>query len=255
MTPPRSVVITGASGAIGGALALAYAAPGVTLHLQGRQQERLAALATQCREKGAEVRFSAFDITTDHALIAWVEAFCAQGAPDLLIANHGVNTDVGPQGAGESWEAVENLLAVNVRATFVLVHTLLPHMRRRRQGQIALMSSLAAFFGLPVTPAYSASKAAVKAYGEGLRGWLMAEGIAVNVIMPGYVDSAMCRAMPGPKPFLWLPERAAQAIRRGLSKNRPRITFPFPLDFGCWLLSVIRPADATRILRWLDYHA
>ena len=102
---------------------------------------------------------------------------------------------------GEPWEAVQELLEVNVMAAMATVDAVLPSFRTRGAGQIVLMSSLAAYFGLPVTPSYSASKAALKAYGEALRGWLASEGIHINVVMPGYVESQMCRDMPGPKTF------------------------------------------------------
>ena len=60
--------------------------------------------------------------------------------------------------------------------SFTTVEAVLPSFRARGQGQIALLSSLAAYFGLPVTPCYCASKAAIKAYGEALRGWLSSFG-------------------------------------------------------------------------------
>ncbi len=250
---PRVVLITGATGGIGGALAEAYAGPGCTLILQGRKAERLAELALACGAKGARVITKALDLRDFEALSAWVREVCASEAVELAIVNAGVNTSIGPERRGECWEDVRALVEVNVLAAMATVDAVLPSMRARGDGQIALMSSLAAYFGLSLTPSYSASKAALKAYGEGLRGWLAPEGIRVNVVMPGYVESRMCQEMPGPKPFLWTAERAARAIRRGLERDRARITFPFPLDVGTWLLSVLPPAVSQRILRALGY--
>ena len=59
--------------------------------------------------------------------------------------------------------------------------------------------------------------------------------------------------MPGPKPFLWPAEKAARTIKRGLARNQPRISFPFPLNLGTWFLSVLRPGISERILRLLNY--
>jgi len=250
---PSTILITGASGAIGSALARCYAAPGVSLILHGRDRARLETVAADCRERGSEVQLATFDLRDLDALRRWAAELGRLALPDLVIANAGMNIDIGPDGAGERWEDVEALLDVNLRSVMALVDALLPAMRARGGGQIVLMSSLAAWFGLPVTPSYSASKAAVKAWGEALRGWLAPEGIRVNVVMPGYVDSAMCRAMPGPKPLLWTPERAARVIRRGLEKDRARISFPFPLNFGTWWLAVLPANLSSRILGWLGY--
>ena len=195
----------------------------------------------------------ALDVRNREALSAWLREICQQEKVDLVIVNAGVNTNIGPDGAGERWEDVQALIEVNVLAAMATVDAVLPSMRARGEGQIALISSLAAYFGLPVTPSYSASKAAVKAYGEALRGWLGPEGIRVNVVMPGYVESRMCSDMPGPKPFLWPADKAARSIKRGLARNQPRISFPFPLNLGTWWLSVLRPAVSERILRLLNY--
>ncbi len=249
----RCVLITGATGGIGGALARGYAAPGVTLILHGRKADRLAELAAQCEQRGARVLTQTLDVRDRATLVEWLRAMSEAEAPDLVIVNAGVNTNIGADGRGEPWDEVEALIEVNVLAAMATVDAVLPAMRARGHGQIALISSLAAWFGLPVTPSYCASKAALKAYGEALRGWLAPEGIRVNVVMPGYVDSPMCRAMPGPKPFLWLPERAARTIRRRLARNSARITFPFPLDWGTWWLTVLPAAISTRIVGWIGY--
>jgi len=250
MTAKRSILITGATSAIGSALAREYAVSGVTLYLHGRNAERLQEVAAACQAQGAQVVTTRLDVRDFCALRAWLAAL---GPLDLVIVNAGMNTHIGPRGEPEPWEEVEALLDVNLKAAMVIVQAVLPAMRAQGRGQIALVSSLAGYFGLPITPTYSATKAGLKAYGEALRGWLAPEGIRVNVVMPGYVKSPMCDAMPGPKPFLWSPERAARVIRRGLARDKARISFPFPLNWGAWWLAVLPASLSLRIVRWLGF--
>lgn len=252
MNHSTKILITGATSAIGAALAEEYATLGCELLLQGRNSERLQAVAAQCRAKGASVETKLLDLTDRPALAAWLEEL-ESDCPDLLIANAGININTGHDGKGEVWTEVENLLELNIRSTLAVIHHLLPAMKQRGSGQLAILSSLAAWQGLPATPSYCASKAALKVYGEALRLGLADQGIRVSVVMPGYVDSAMCRAMPGPKPFLWKPEQAARVIRKGLARNQARISFPFPLNLGCWLLALIHPELSAGLLRRMGY--
>ena len=101
---------------------------------------------------------------------------------------------------------------------------------------------MAAFRGLPGSPAYAASKAAVKTYGEGLRGWLAEDGVRVSVICPGFFASRMTAANRYPMPLIMPAERAAAIVMRGLARDKARIAFPWPIYFLAWLLGALPPA-------------
>lgn len=251
----QTILITGATSAIGWELALAYANNESTLILHGRNEKKLLELAQECEKKGAKAIIQVLDLSNVAEVRAWIDELITKGCLDLVIINAGMNIHIGPNGEAEPWEDVNTLLDLNLKSSVAIAQGVLPQMRERRSGQIVFISSLAGYFGLPVTPTYSASKAGLKAYGESLRGWLQPEGIKVNVVMPGYVKSQMCDAMPGPKPFLWTPQRAAKVIKKGLDHDKARITFPFPLDFGTWLLAVMPASLSIRILHFLGYDA
>jgi short-subunit dehydrogenase len=246
-------LITGASGGIGGALARRYAQPGRSLILQGRDPARLESIVDACRALGAEVQSAVVDFSDRQETANWLEQLATQTAIDLLIVNAGITSNVRDNAEGETWDAVQQVIDVNLHAAMHTVNSLLPAMRRQGRGQIALISSLSAYHGLGLTPAYCASKAALKAYGEALRGWLGSEGIAVNVVLPGFVETSMSARFPAAKPFMLRPDKAAQIIERGLARNRARISFPFPLNLAMWGLSVLPTALSERILRVLGY--
>jgi NAD(P)-dependent dehydrogenase (short-subunit alcohol dehydrogenase family) len=122
------------------------------------------------------------------------------------------------------------------------------HKKLGARGQIAIIASLSAFRGMPGSPAYSASKAAVKAWGEALAIRLKREGIAVSVICPGFVDTALTRRNPFRMPMLMTAAKAAGVIRRRLKRGDRRIAFPLPMYLGAWFLAVLPPFIADRIL-------
>jgi short-subunit dehydrogenase len=244
--PPlyRSILITGASGGIGAALALAFAAPGVHLALGGRDPARLESIAEACGRTGALAESARVDVTHREAMAAWVLAADRAAPLDLVIANAGT---AGPGGYGGP-EAARTIFAVNLDGVLNTVEPILPPMSARGRGQLALMSSLASFRGLPSAPAYCASKAAVRVWGEALRGRLGRQGITVSVICPGFVRTPMTAGNPFPMPLIMSPERAAAIIRRGLLRRRARIAFPLPLYWGVRLLQALPRGAADR---WL----
>lgn len=222
-----SILITGASSGLGAGLARAHAAPGVTLHLSGRDMARLDEVAGQCRAKGAEVHAARVDVTDRAATATWVEASETLRPLDLIIANAGISAGTG--GGGETDAQTRAIFAVNVDGVFNTVMPAIPLLRARRRGQIGIMSSLAGFRGFPGAPAYCASKAAVRLWGEGLRGELAPLGIGVSVICPGFVATPMTAANRFSMPFLMDVERASAIMARGLAENRGRIAFPWPM--------------------------
>lgn len=245
---PRCVLITGASSGIGAALAEIYAASGVRLALLGRNAERLSAVAARCAAKGAEIETALIDMR-DGAQLAESIARVNELQPiDLAIASAGVSSGMHADGRMESSAIAERTIEINLLGLMRTVAPLIEPMRRRRRGQIALLSSLAGLRGLPSMPAYSASKAAVKAYGEALRAGLAAQGVRVNVVCPGYVDTPMTDRVRGAKPFLVKAARAAAIIKRGLARDRPLIVFPRILGLGVKALALLPDAAQRRIL-------
>lgn len=249
MRAPRSILVTGASNGIGAALALAYARPGVLLALTGRDPIRLAGTANLCRARGAEVHTAIVDAADREAMLAFVAARDAARPLDLVIANAGIS--LGSTGLADMESRARQIFRVNIDGVLNTVHPAVERMLARGRGQVALMSSLAGFRGMPGGPAYAASKAMVRSYGEGLRGQLARHGVEVAVICPGFVRSGMTARNRFPMPLLMDADRAAGIIVRGLERNRGRIAFPWPMYFGAWLFNALPDWLADRLTRRL----
>ena len=247
MMVPRHILITGASSGIGAALARYYASADVRLDLGGRDQRRLQDLAADCRERGATVVPREADVTDRSAIRAWVLAVDSEAPLDLVIANAGigVNEGIGPDGEARA----RAVFAVNFDGVLNTAFPAIERMAERGRGQLALMSSLAGYRGFPDAPAYSASKAAVKALAEAWRGALAARGIRVSAICPGFIETPLTARQTFPMPFLMSAERAAGIIARGLARDRPRIAFPWPMALGTWFVAALPAALGDRILR------
>ncbi|WP_366554980.1 SDR family NAD(P)-dependent oxidoreductase [Aquibaculum sediminis] len=229
---PGTLVLTGASGGIGAALALVYAEPGRSMALIGRNAERLAASAAACEARGAQVTTAQIDVTDAEALRTWLRDFDRQSPVEILIANAGISGGRGPDGRLEDQATATRQLRVNLEGAVNTVHALLEPMHRRKRGRIVLMSSLSALRALPDAPAYSASKAGLLAYGDALRGTLRRKGISVTVICPGFVTSPMSARYLGPRPGELPADRAAALMRRGIDRGRAHVVFPAHLGLA-----------------------
>lgn len=248
---PKSILITGASSGIGEGLALHYAAPDVFLAISGRNEERLMAVAEACRRKGASVDAAILSTADTGAMEDWIADVDGQRPLDLVIANAGISGGTGGSMLGESVSQARKIFEVNVMGVLNTVDPVLPKMAVRGHGQIAIVSSLAGFRGYPGAPAYTASKGAVRFYGEALRGAVADSGVKVNVICPGFVKTRMTDENDFKMPFLMERDDAVRVIVRGLERNKGRIAFPLPTHLGAWFMGILPDCMAQLILKVL----
>ncbi|MGH1456023.1 MAG: SDR family NAD(P)-dependent oxidoreductase [Alphaproteobacteria bacterium] len=247
----QSIIITGASSGIGQALAEYYAAPDVVLGLTGRDAQRLGQVAALCRDKGAIVVEGLVDVTDRQGMYDWICSFDAAHPVDLVVANAGISAGTGGVLIGEPADQVRHVFDVNLNGVLNTIEPLQEKMIERGSGQIAIMSSLAGYRGWPGAPAYCGSKAAVRVYGEALRGALWKTGIRVNVICPGFVESRMTSVNDFPMPHIIKSDKAAEIIGRGLRKNKGRIAFPTFPAFMAWVFMVVFDCISQKILSYM----
>ena len=186
----KVAVITGASGGIGEAIALALAREGVRLLLAGRSTEQLDRVAERARDFSPGVEIFAADLTDDdriHALAAHAaEAF---GGVDVLI--HSIGYFAGGLVATAPVEDLDRLYRVNLRSPYVLTQALLPSLISR-QGQMVFVNSGAGFQPARAGwAAYAASKHALRALAEGLREEVHPQGVRVITVFPGRTATPM----------------------------------------------------------------
>jgi short-subunit dehydrogenase len=235
----RAILITGASSGIGRALALEYAATGTRLVLVGRDAARLEATAAGCRAKGAAVETGLVDVRDRAAMRAFILDADARGPLDLLVANAGISTGLPAGAITEDSDAVRGIVAINLLGALNTVEPIIEPMCSRGRGAIALTGSIAALRGLPYSPAYCATKAAVHLYAESLRGTLARKGVAVSLIVPGFVHTPLNENLVSVKPLAMRDDRAARIIRRGLDRRKAVIAFPRLLYWGARLTTIL----------------
>ncbi len=232
MPQAKNILITGASGGLGAALARAHAAPDVTLLLWGRDNERLEETAAACTALGAVCQVSAFDIRGAADQITRLAAADAARPIDLAIFNAGLGGMPDTALAEPPQDALATA-EVNFVAPIVGANAIASAMAIRRKGRIVLVGSIAESFPLPQAPTYAATKAGLAMFAEALSIRMAKYGVGVTLVSPGFIDTAMSRRVPPPKPFLMTADDAARAIARGIAAGKRRIVVP-------WQFIVIR---------------
>lgn len=200
-------------------------------------RERLELIAAQVHTLGADCELQIIDVRDREAMKSWITSADDQRSLDLVIANAGISASTRKRPDADQWSD-SDIFTTNVDGVINTVSPALARMRSRKTGQIALMSSLASFRAFRESPAYCASKAAVRFYGAGLRRAHAVDGIGVSVICPGFVRSPMTDANDFHMPFLVDTDRAAARIRKRLARNPAMIAFPLPMYLAVRMLAL-----------------
>jgi short-subunit dehydrogenase len=241
-----TVLLTGATGGLGQAIARALHARGAELMLTGRRSDVLETLAAEL--DGA--RTAAVDL----ARPAEVERLVAQaGALDILIANAGIPA----AGRLETFmpEEIDRTLEVNLRAPIMLAHALLPGMLERRSGHLLFMSSIAGKTTVPGNPLYHATKYGLRGFAAALRTDLNDSGVGVSCVFPGFIRDAGLFAASGmrlpPGVGTRSPQDVARATVDAIERNRGEVDVASLVQRGGTILAGLAPDVAANVVRRL----
>ncbi len=227
--PGKIVLITGASGGIGAAMARSFHARGALLSLMARSADKLESVARETKAV-----FTVGDVTSDQDRRLAVEAtLAAHGRIDVLVNNAGAGMYV------PAWRAdmaqVRGLYELNYFAPLELIQLVVPEMRKRGGGMIVNMSSIAGKVSLPWFSNYTASKFALCAVTDGLRIELAPFNIRCMTVCPGYVktnfqDNSLASRPPDRlwrfKQFVLSPEQCAEAAVKGIEREKRTVIVP-----------------------------
>ena len=238
------VFITGASSGIGAALALSYAQRGAQLGLVGRRRVALESLCAQL--PGQNHRIYVLDVRDRAALHAAANDFQQAGPVDVVIASAGISVGTVTE-ALEDFEVFRAVHETNVLATVATFEPFVAAMRARGQGRLVGIASVAAVRGLPGAGAYSASKAAVRAYCESLRVELYGSGVKVVTISPGFIETPMTAKNPYRMPFLMPVQAFAAQAQRHIDKGTSSVVIPWQMGIVAGLLRAVPVALYDRI--------
>ena len=224
----KVVFITGASSGIGRGFAIELAKRGAAVGLLARRAEELREIVKEIEAAGGRALALPGDVTDADAVQKAADQLRAEfGAIDVLIANAGIG---GSKHAADLVAAeVTKLINVNIIGAVNSATAVIPEMVKRGSGQLVVISSLAAYRGLPKSAAYCASKAAVSAFFESLRVDLRSSGIDVTIIHPGFIKTPLTAGRQAQMPFLMELDDAVKKMVKAIEARKKSYAFPWQL--------------------------
>jgi len=226
------IVLTGASGGIGAALAAELAKRGARLGLVGRDLVKLNALAQPLASQGIEVERITTDLTqAEGSAVVRARMQARFGGVDIVINNAGI-TDF-TQFSQADPQRIEQVLRTNVLAPMQLSRAVLPDMLAQGRGQIVNVGSIFGSIAFACFASYSASKFALRGFSEALRRELAGSGVGVTYVAPRAVrtplnTAAVQRMAERVKMAMDEPEQVAKQIVRAIEQDRKDVYLGFP---------------------------
>lgn len=238
-----TVLLTGATGGIGHAIARTLHAAGASLILSGRRAEVLEPLAAEVGGRALAVDL------TDRSEVERLAAECAD--VDVLVANAALPASGDLRSF--SVEEIDRALDVNLRAPIVLARSLVDGMAARGRGHLVFISSLAGRSSAPGSSMYSAAKFGLRGFAQGLRGDLHGTGVGVSTVFPGFIrDAGMFHESGADLPRgvgTSTPQEVADAVRRAIERDRGEITVAPAVMRVMTTFAEVAPATSARLAR------
>ncbi len=241
-----TILLTGATGGLGQAIARALHGRGAELILSGRRSETLTALAAELDGSRA--------VSVDLSEPAEVSSLIDQaGDSDILVANAGIPA----AGRLETFtqEQIDHTLEVNLRAPIVLAHALLAGMLERGSGHLLFMSSIGGKTTVPGNPLYHATKYGLRGFAAALRTDLSDTGVGVSCLFPGFIRDAGMFADSGMKLPPGTGTRSAEDVARAtidaIEHNRGEVDVAPMAQRGGAILAGLAPDIAANVVRRL----
>ncbi len=231
--------ISGASSGIGQALAGRYADAGYRLALAARRVEPMQSWADQRQLTASQFRLFGADVSDTASIVAAGQACIdSQGVPDVVIANAGISVGMDTAERADI-DLMTQVFATNNVGMAATFHPFLQSMLARGSGTLVGIGSVAGIRGLPGHAAYCASKAAVIAYCESLRGELRGSGVRVLTICPGYIATPLTSRNRYAMPFLMQPDDFAEKAFVCISAGASYRVIPWQMGVVAKLLRLL----------------
>lgn len=242
------VFITGASSGIGQALAWRFYQAGYSLALVARRRDAMQEWVQAQGLDASRVCIYSADVAEVNSIVAAAQACInAQGLPDVVIANAGISIGM-DTGVLTDLDVMVRTFATNNTGLAATFHPFVDAMCQRGSGTLVGIGSVAGIRGLPGHGAYCASKAAVIAYCESLRGEMRASGVKVVTLCPGYIDTPLTRQNRYSMPFLMPAHRFADRAFEAICAGSSYRVIPWQMGWVAKLLRVLPNGVFDRLL-------